>query len=249
MKRRIRITTSVLSMLAVAGIIVLSACKELPEQDEQAMENNVSFEEMGRLHNELLSNYYDHRVQRMSTLDAKISELMDMSWKHLEDAGYSKMQIGNARRVLPEIPGKSSLKGILEDGFSLDTTNLADLFSENDNLSGELIADISDLVLKAYSGEDVDKLTNYVNDEFAMKSYTGVEDEIAQGIFVDIFNSSFTYWEEFYSSKKSNLKLKDSSKVIINDAIGGVIGTIFGPIGSVLTAAVFSVGTNEELKD
>lgn len=249
MKRKIKSTTSILLLLAAAGVLMMSACNDLSERDDQGTDNNVSYEEIGILHNDLLNNYYEHRVNVSLTLDEKISELVEMSWEHLAKSGYSRIQIDEAKRVLPEFPGKSDLKGISIDGFSLDTAQLLDLFSQNANLSSEFIADISDLVLKAYSGEDAYHLKVYLNDEFAANSYSGAEDEIAKEVFIDLFNSSFTYWEEFYSSKKCALKLKDSSKVIINDAIGGVIGSIFGPIGSVLTAAVFSVGTNEELKD
>jgi len=42
--------------------------------------------------------------------------------------------------------------------------------------------------------------------------------------------------------------LKDTSKVLINDGIGGLLGLVFGAPGSIITAAVFSVGTNEEIK-
>jgi len=249
MKRKSKLTAGIIVMLGVAGIFIMSACKELSEKDDLGIDNTVSFEEIGILHNELLSNYYGNRVHRNTTLDEKISELMDMSWDHLAESGFSRIQLDEAKRTLPEFPGKSDLKGISEDGFLLDTAQVLGLLSQNANLSAEFIADLSELVLKAYSGEDAYELKVLLNEEFALNSYADEEDEIAKEVFVDLFNSSFTYWEEFYSSKKSALKLKDSSKVIINDAIGGVIGTIFGPIGSVLTAAVFSVGTNEELKD
>jgi hypothetical protein len=43
--------------------------------------------------------------------------------------------------------------------------------------------------------------------------------------------------------------MKKSSWVIINDGIGGVLGTIFGPVGTVVVATAFSVGTNEEIKN
>jgi len=67
-------------------------------------------------------------------------------------------------------------------------------------------------------------------------------------LFTSIFNSSFSYWTNVDNTNLKSALINDSSWVIINDGIGGVIGSIFGPIGSIITATIWSVATNEEIK-
>ena len=66
-------------------------------------------------------------------------------------------------------------------------------------------------------------------------------------LYLNIFNGSYDFWQTMDDTQLKGTSLKRSSWVIINDGIGGILGTVFGPIGAIVTATVFSVGTNEEI--
>ncbi len=50
-------------------------------------------------------------------------------------------------------------------------------------------------------------------------------------------------------SQLRSTNFKESNWVIINDGIGGILGSIFGPIGAIVVGTAFSVGTNEEINN
>jgi len=95
---------------------------------------------------------------------------------------------------------------------------------------------------------EIPAISDYVNSNFAYLVFENKHDQQGQMLFTNIFNASYEYWTKEYNSNLKGLKLKDTSKVLINDGIGGLLGLVFGAPGSIITAAVFSVGTNEEIK-
>ena len=89
-------------------------------------------------------------------------------------------------------------------------------------------------------------IKNYVNGSFNEAEFNNPNDLIAKAAFISIFNSSFDYWGNSDSNLKS-VNISDDTWVLINDGIGGILGSAFGPIGSIILGTAFSIGTVEEL--
>lgn len=69
----------------------------------------------------------------------------------------------------------------------------------------------------------------------------GKEEYVVQ-MTLSLMRQSMEYWRS-----QGVQKLKPSTWVIINDTIGGVLGTVFGPFGSILLAGAASAYTNEQI--
>lgn len=247
MKKKESLILCTVCALILSSALILNSCQGINQFDESQEKVELSFTDVGKLHNELLANYYEKRVNVNGHLSDKLSELNNLNWKYLDEQGYSEDQIQEARLKLPERINLGYLKKSANEGFYVDTSMFLEELGDLEIYSQEFVDEISFILGEVQIASEMNVIVDYVNTDFMEKYFTDEDDILARDVFVDIFNNSYIYWTDFYSEKKSVTRLKRSSWVIINDGIGGILGSIFGPVGSVVTATAFSLATNEEI--
>ena len=86
----------------------------------------------------------------------------------------------------------------------------------------------------------------YVNNSF-LGSFATPEDNHAAEVFVDIYRSSYAYWNDPAHQGGSggpSYAMKPGDGVIIADALGGLHGLLLGPVVSIIEGAVCSIIAN-----
>ncbi|MGW8317191.1 MAG: hypothetical protein ACWGNV_16460 [Bacteroidales bacterium] len=249
MKRKITVLNVIMQWSALAFLLLLPACHQGPDPVTGAQEYDDILANAGEVHNQMITYYYANRTSSSPSPETMFSELMDLSFEYLGSQGYREASLRDARMQVEEKYGPTPLKGAGGHGFCTDPETYEDQLNATGLFSGEFVDEISEILDLAKKNKERKEIRNYVNEVFAGIGFDRKNDCEAQRLFIDIFNGSYEYWESFNQSTLKGIQLKPSSWVIINDGIGGIIGSIFGPIGSIVTATVFSVGTNEEIKD
>lgn len=249
MKRKVTMLNYLLQGTAIALLLLLPACqKELdPVTGDQESGNILA--NAGEVHNQMIAYYYANRIYTSPSAETMFSELMDLSVEYLASQGYREASLSEARMQVEEKYGPSPLKGAGGKGFSTDPDTFEGQLIATGLFSTAFVDEISEILKLAKKNKGRKEIRNYVNEDFAGIGFGHEKDRDAQQLFIDIFNGSFEYWESVSRSSLKGVQLKPSSWVIINDGIGGILGSVFGPIGSIITATAFSVGTNEEIKD
>lgn len=118
-----------------------------------------------------------------------------------------------------------------------------------DRYSLEFIWEIYDILNLVAHSSDALKIEQKI-DSFRHKQFFLINDIIAQYVFINTFDHSEDFWNYNIvdSYRMASKRLKGSTWVIINDGIGGIAGSIFGGIGSIVVGTVFSAWTNEQIK-
>lgn len=236
------ILKSILLMLPLA--ILLSGCSETEDAQKSDFIANA-----GAIHNQLLDHYYQNRLNSTAGTEELISDVVTLSSEYLLANGYDRGSVQEAESLLRKEYGSSHLKSVMNADYSIDPEKLAEQFAEMELYSDQFIEDVSKIITMVTELADIRTVNTFINSNFANIEYDNVMDREGQTLFVSVFNSSYAYWTGEGNSNLKHLKLDDNTKVIINDGIGGILGLIFGPAGSIITATAFSVATNEELKD
>lgn len=248
MKKMLKIKSYLVSGFFLSFLFLFPACQQesnsLPDQhDESDILTNA-----GELHNRMIAYYYSHRSVKDPSWEGIFKELLDLSSEYLVNMGYDFASIGETRMKLERDLGPSFLKSTSDRGFSLDPATFISQLTSTGLYSGRFVGEIDKILKLARKKDDKKVIRQYVNTEFSGVKFQEEKDREAQQLFISVFNGSYEYWESYYQSHLKGALLKDSSWVIINDGIGGILGSIFGPLGSIICATVFSVGTNEELQ-
>lgn len=249
MKRKLTVLHVIMQCSALAFLILLPACQKGPDPVTGTQEHDDLLANAGEVHNQMIAYYYANRTSTAPSPEMMFSELMDLSFEYLASQGYGEASLTDARMQVEEKYGSSPLKGSGGQGFCIDPDTYEAQLNATGLFSGEFIDEISEILHLAKKNKERKEIRNHVNHVFAGIGFDRKEDREAQQLFINIFNGSYEYWEAVSQSTLKGIQLKPSSWVIINDGIGGILGSIFGPIGSIVTATVFSVGTNEEIKD
>jgi len=249
MKRKLTLMNVIMLWSALAFLLMLPACQKGPDPVTGQPDYDDILANAGEIHNQLIAYYYANRTTPSPSPETMFSELMDLSFEYLASQGYRETSLRDARMQVEEKYAPSPLKGAGGQGFSTDPETFEDQLIATGLVSGQFVDEISEILELGKKNKERKEIRNYVNNEFAGIGFDRKKDRDAQQLFIDIFNGSYEYWESDCQSTLKVLELKPSSWVIINDGIGGILGSIFGPIGSIVTATVFSVGTNEEIKD
>lgn len=234
---------------ALAFLLLLPACQQggdsLPGQpDYEDILSNA-----GEIHNQLIANYYTNRTGPSPSYEMMFNELMELSFQYLTAEGYQEASLRQARMQVEQQYGPSSLKGAGGRGFSTDPSTFIGQLTATGLFSRDFLKEIDEILKFATERDDRIEVKKYVNEEFSAIRFDRKKDRDAQQLFIDIFNGSYEYWSSGNQGSLKGTQMKPSSWVIINDGIGGILGMVFGPVGSIVTATVFSVGTNEEIKD
>ena len=244
----LKIENYLVSGFFLSSLLLFPACQQetnsLPDQHH---ESDI-LTNAGELHNQMIDYYYSHRSEDDPSREAMFTELLDLSSDYLVHNGYDFASIGAARMKLEQDLGPSFLKSTSGPGFSLDPATFVSQLTSTGLYSGRFVREIDKILKLARKKDDIKTIRQYVNTEFSGLKFQKEKDREGQQLFISIFNSSYEYWVSYYQAHLKGTLLKDSSWVIINDGIGGILGSIFGPVGSIICATVFSVGTNEELQ-
>lgn len=239
MKTRIYVFT----VIAFSMLLLFSSCAK-----EEKAGNTDFIANAGTIHNQLLDHYYENRTNANPDAEEMISEIIGLSSGQMINMGYDEETVLSAEKVLEERYSPKHLKSVMSTDFSIDLEELAQKLDETGLYSSGFVAEVEKVVEMVSDDVKIPAVSDYVNTKFAYLVFENKHDQQGQTLFTNVFNASYEYWTEDSDSNLKRLKLSDRSKVIINDGIGGLLGLVFGPAGSVITATVFSVGTNEEIK-
>jgi len=111
------------------------------------------------------------------------------------------------------------------------------------NCSNQLISSFSELRKFENHSTNTQELIGWVHETLEPFN-SGIDGEVSK-IFTQLVLASDNFWHHSYVTNTA--RLKPSTWVIIHDGIGGLAGSIFNGIGSVVCATAFSAYTNETL--
>lgn len=252
MKTRNLLISGFLTLIFVLGVVFFISCKKENNEQPVPKDENYAFQNAGRLHNGALAYYYQNRLKLKATSSSEeiYSEIIDLTSEYLVNQGFDRgIVVGVTSRVKNSM-GSLGLKSTSGNFYSIDTASFIRQIDGLKMFSNEFVSNVNKLFALAHDDVSEDVIKDYVNNTFAKINYLNQNDVNAQKVYVDIFNSSFNYWlQSDGDNAEKKAKLKPSTWVIINDGIGGVLGSAFGPIGSVALGTVLSAGTNEEIKN
>jgi hypothetical protein len=240
--------TIALTGIVLLGMLLFSGCQQgINDPSDDPGEDRL-FANAGEIHNQMIAYYYANRTETLSGGTMPVDELVDLSFDYLATLGYDASATSDIKSQLKRKFSGSSLKFSDHRGFSTDPSTFIPQLESTGLYSEQFLEEIDAILQLAHQHKGKKAIREYVNAEFRGFGFATERDTEAQQLFINIFNGSYQYWEASGDSGLKSTLLKDSSWVIINDGIGGILGSIFGPIGSIVTATVFSVGTNEEIK-
>jgi len=232
------------ALFTLSLFLILSACSK---------DAKVTTEDLlpmaGTIHNQLLENYYQNRLNVDPDMESMINEIIELSSDYLVSEGYDRRTIDEAEQSLKEKFGPSRLKNITNDDYSINIGNLASELQDLSLYSEKFLSELVYILEMVEEDADFQHVYNYINTKFLYLTFESKKDQEGQTLFTNIFNGSFSFWTNETNTCRKAAELDPSSWVIINDAIGGILGSVFGPVGSIIGAAVLSVGTNEEIKN
>ena len=247
MKRMIQTKCALMSGLLLTMLMLFSACEHesgaLPDPaDEGDILTNA-----GELHNQMVAYYYSHRDDQDTTPEGIYAEMLELSSAYLVSIGYDATSMEKIRQAVDEFCGPELLKSTSNGKFSLEPGTFIPQLRATGLYSDNFLHAIDEILQLAEAQSEKQAIRRHVNTTFTGIRFTQHKDREAQKLFIKIFNSSYQFWESYYRSNLKSTQLRESSWVIINDAVGGILGLVFGPAGSIITGAIFSVGTNEEI--
>lgn len=235
--------------IGTGSVLVLSACQQESFAPTEPAWNDALLDQAGTIHNEMIAYYYENRQREVQKPADWLAELVDLSWEYLDRNGFGSDCTAETRQAIEARITSSHLKGASGKGFSLEPSTFIPQLSETGLFSHQFLNEIQKILLLVQVNDNRQKIRDYVNSTFLAKEFMSGNDIKGQLLYVNIFNASYEFWEAWEESSRKGTALKRSTIVIINDGIGGLLGMVFGPVGSIVTATVFSAGTNEELKD
>jgi len=198
--------------------------------DEYVPEIKAEAEEIAQAHNEILRMIYENKEKSSANILERVSH--------------------SAREYYARFP---QTKINLEENIDFATwyfehyslSSDMELLKNDDNFSSipdRIFLELNNILKTDSLTTNTNNLMLYVNNIMPNKKWSDQELRYII-IFQTIINYSANFWLTKYSSR---LKLKCSTWVIINDGIGGVLGSAFGGVGGVILGTVLSAGTNKE---
>lgn len=237
------------TFLTMICLFVLISCSK-EDQNRTEPDTKFAMENAGLLHNYALNYYYSQYevLQENSVEKMNLTNVLDICADFLIGYGFESIPVLESKNKIMTNLDESMKKNSESSFFTEIPGNFQEMTESTATFSQDFISQIMIIIEFATKNKEIHQIKEYVNSEFSKLAFDKSEDIVAQKIFTDIFNSSYEYWlENPTSSAKKSTKIKNSSWVIINDGIGGIIGSAFGPLGSIMLGTAFSIGTNEEL--
>lgn len=250
------------SLVVTIVIILMNSCsKEIFKDEPSTSKTNESIiniinkdtllKNVGKYHNNALSYLYSKKKQlRFSNSELKLNEIVDGISEYLnKELGISSDSLKTICNTIKEKQESTHSLKKSDNSIFLDPENFIRYMESEDRYSNEFIWEIYDILYIVAHSSDMMKIEQKI-DSFKQKQFFLKNDIIAQYAFINTFESSNNFWNNNfeYSEKMHSRRLKGSTWVIINDGIGGIAGSIFGGIGSIVVGTVFSAWTNEQIK-
>ncbi|MCK5135026.1 MAG: hypothetical protein KAR19_04500 [Bacteroidales bacterium] len=248
MKPKKNLLGKILSGLALCTMIFIVACQQEMNPVPNQMDSDEILTNAGKIHNEMISYYYSNRMSESASSEDMLSEVLDLSWEYLDKNGYDSEDIPETKLSIERKIDISCLKSITDDGYSINIASFMSQLSETAMYSPCFLEEINKVLTFAHIHDDRQTVRDYVQSTFININFEDDEDKAAQQLFVNIFSGSYDFWETMDASQLKSTNWRRNSWVIINDGIGAIIGMVFGPVGSIVTATAFSVATNEEIR-
>jgi hypothetical protein len=247
MKRKFRNERTWVSGIVLSLLLLFSACENESGPPAGHGDETDILSMAGALHNQMISYYYDHRTDADESAETFFMETLDLSSEFLVAEGYPVASIEKTRLAIEEQYSPGFMKSTSGGRYSLEPGTFIPQLRATGLYSEHFLQAMAEILQLAENKFNKQTIRQHVNSKFQGISFADPKDRDGQQLFISIFNGSYQFWDSYGSSNLKDVALKPSSWVIINDGIGGLLGMVFGPAGSIITATVFSVGTNEEI--
>jgi hypothetical protein len=247
MKSTLKLECARLSGIMLTLLMLFSSCEHETVSPQFPVEDEDILTKAGELHNQMAAYYYAHRKNQETTPVGMFEEMLDLSSTYMISVGYNSTSIEQVRRAIQANFSPGLVKSTSEEKFSLDPGTFIPQLRATGLYSESFLEAIDEILNLGENQAGRQAIRRYVNTVFNGIRFAHQKDREAQQLFVKIFNSSYQFWESYDSSYLKGTLLRESSWVIINDGIGGLLGLVFGPAGSIITGTIFSLGTNEEI--
>ena len=212
--------------------------------------------EIGRLHNEALAFIYARgfgdRAGPLTGVD--ITRALNFLRQFLRGKGLAQKTVQSEVKPIRHLLRDAGiLRGnrVLVPGFGKDHVKVINsilaLLVSRGTVSKGLAGSFSELfnwVIKARP--NAVEVVSKIEEVFVHARRRGNDRRVAR-IFADVCSSSFHFWSPGSGGVEPAKMPEDSTWVIINDGVGGVLGLVFGGFGSVAVGTVLSAWTNENL--
>ena len=223
-----------LSLLLVL-IVTNYSCKKENNLNQAGNKNRMKPSEIGYYHNVVVSLYLNNKNYKPNQPIDKIGKSMINLMKEKYPNLMKKFSLPEHYNYLVGYY-KSTNKGnsefdltqFTEDGFqNLVTRNI---------ISIDFKEDIIDIVNNSSTYNDVINKIQIVKN----KNLNNEERYIIE-VFESIANNSHTLWSNYYNGNK----IKPSTKVILADIVGGVLGSLYSGIFGIIQGGLVSAAVNE----
>ncbi len=247
MKPNVVLTKATLLGALAASLLFINACQKETDPLPGPVEDTDILALAGMLHNDMITYYFANRQEGTENMDGSLSEMIGLSCEYLNQLGYDPEMIRETKLRVENAFQTTYLKGTSPGKLQHDIAGIMEQISATGLYGKHFQQEIRKMLKLVKKQDDRVVVKKYVDNTFARIDFKKNHDRKGQQIFVDIFTASYAFWEAYETNNLKGAPLKPSSWVIINDGIGGVLGMVFGPLGSIVTATVFSLGTNQEI--
>lgn len=227
---------SIVVCLFVCLCLSVFSCQEDIENKESNAKITMEFDDIGRLHNEILTSFYgNYKSTHEEDVFKFVGEYL-IQKKNITESDINE--------VVSEIEKNNIFKLYANCKSTKDIQDILNSLMEESNVSDMFLMKIKS-ILEMSDSCSSETIRDFVISEIALRDWNR-NDSISAKVFSDVFLHSYEFWSE--NSDLKNTQLKHSSRVIIADGLGALHGCIFGPIGSIIEGAVMSVLLNEQVR-
>ena len=217
---------------AIVGAILASLT--YLHQNKRPLNNNI-----GTFHNIALDLFHKE-YSDISTLDFNMvkEEVIELMVNY-DSSNFCKSDICKKVAILDKLIVKLDIDTSFKDNKIIynNFTKIIDHLANENEISSSLCKELSVINAEIYRDSKQEILTQ-VNELKKMKWRKN--DQRYVNTFVQVFNSSLSYW----SDHNADFSLNDGNGVILADAAGALYGLLLGPVGSIIYGAGFSLIAN-----
>jgi hypothetical protein len=248
--KTVKFSVNNLGIILIGIILVLGSVISCKKFDYQTNNDPYNYkikmlnEDIGHKHNLYLSRLLsDNALSEISDFGLTgLIRVLDSCVEYAIMDGYDIDSVINIRNEIVEMFTNDL---VVEDDITyvLDSGNLIKEYLVSVlNFSEAFGTEVTDLHhLAKYS---TNNLMEAIHDDFGNYYFNPYENEI-RDLFVCIADSSNVFWQTYFEERPET-EWGRTEWVYFNDALGGVLGSVFGGIGSVLMGASLSYVTEKQ---
>ncbi|MGM0530504.1 MAG: hypothetical protein ACQER7_04065 [Bacteroidota bacterium] len=233
-----------MSIIVFIVTFIINGCNNSDEID--TLETKITNSEICEMHNKIIQDFQDATISKIPS-HQKIDKYFDETLKILktnlkkyDSIRYdTKLNKDLHNRVFSKIISQKSNSKIDFKEYSF--AFIKEMKTQN-LISNYMFRELNLLCKKALNSSNKE-IIYYLHNKFAMNTSTDGEKQ-QKDLIVKMAESSDKFWN---NNPLKSIMLKESSKVIIADAVGALYGSLLGPVGSIVYGAGFSLYQNEVL--